>query len=154
MEYIHSYLKGGSWFTLGDSITERGWYQPIVAENLGLAHWTNYGIGGTCIAQKNEHDNSAICLRYKTMGEDPDLITIWGGGNDFGFNFGSEGGTEIGDRNDKTSLTFYGAMDLLLTGVIKKISVGQSRVCCYDTRFNCAWSWAKKCQRILSGRLL
>ncbi|MDN2488333.1 SGNH/GDSL hydrolase family protein [Kosakonia sacchari] len=120
MEYIHSYLKGGSWFTLGDSITERGWYQPIVAENLGLATWTNYGIGGTCIAQKNEHDNSAICLRYKTMGEDPDLITIWGGGNDFGFNFGSEGGTEIGDRNDKTSSTFYGAMDLLLTGVIKK----------------------------------
>lgn len=120
MEYIHSYLVGGSWFTLGDSITERGWYQPIVAKNLGLAEWTNYGIGGTCIAQKNQHDNTAMCLRYNQMGENPDLITIWGGGNDFGFNFGSEGGTEIGKIKDNTPLTFYGAMNLLLAGVIKK----------------------------------
>lgn len=120
MSYIQSHLKEGCWFTLGDSITERGWYQPIVTKNLGLKEWKNYGIGGTCIAQKDKNDNSAICLRYEKMGSNPDIITIWGGVNDFGFDFGSYGGVELGDYKDKTPLTFIGGMKLLMTGVTKK----------------------------------
>lgn len=128
MSYIQSHLKGGCWFTLGDSITERGWYQPIVTENLGLKEWKNYGIGGTCLAQKDENDNSAICLRYEKMGNNPDIITIWGGVNDFGFNFGSYGGVEIGDYKDNTSLTFIGGMKLLMVGITKKIPISENRV--------------------------
>ncbi|CAM3928051.1 SGNH/GDSL hydrolase family protein [Xenorhabdus thuongxuanensis] len=120
MTYIQSHLAGQVWFSLGDSITERGWYQPIVTEMLGLRKFVNYGIGGTCIAQKDKDDSSAICLRYKEMGNNPDIITIWGGVNDFGYDFGSHGGIEIGGSKEKTPLTFIGAMHLLLAGVTKQ----------------------------------
>lgn len=117
MSYIERNINGESWLTLGDSITERGWYQPEVARILGIQKWENHGIGGTCIAQKNKNDNLAMCLRYKNMKTGVGIITIWGGVNDFGYDFGSCGGVEIGDSKSDSTLTFIGAMKALLTGI-------------------------------------
>lgn len=120
MSYVQLNLDGATWFTLGDSITERGWYQTEVARILGIGAWENYGVGGTCVAKKDEDDDSAMCVRYDEMGHRPDVITIWGGINDFGFDFGSNGGVEIGDSRSESALTFTGALKLLLIGVSRK----------------------------------
>lgn len=117
MSYIERNINGESWSTLGDSITERGWYQPEVAKILGIQEWENHGVGGTCIAQKNKNDNLAMCFRYKNINPGAGIITIWGGVNDFGYDFGSCGGIEIGDNKSSSTETFIGAMNALFRGV-------------------------------------
>ena len=44
-------------------------------------------------------------------GKDADLIVIFGGTNDYGYN------TPLGDENDKTDVSFYGALYEMLTGL-------------------------------------
>ena len=104
---------------LGDSQTEYNYhktkvYYSWVQEILGLSSIKQYGIGGTCIAKKNETDNTAMCVRYINMDEDADLIFVMGGVNDVWFN------TQLGTMGDTSPLTFYGAMDTLCRGLYNK----------------------------------
>ncbi|AWQ48025.1 GDSL-type esterase/lipase family protein [Serratia marcescens] len=112
--------NGKKWYTLGDSITERGWYQPLVEDITGIGSFNNYGVGGTTIAKLNATDTTAMSVRWNTMGTDPDVITVWGGINDFGYSYGSNGGTDLGVFADTSPLTFYGALRTIIEGLTIK----------------------------------
>lgn len=104
---------------LGDSQTEQNYhkgkiYINWVQEILGLSEVKNYGISGTCIAKKNETDNTSMCVRYANMDSDAGLIVVMGGVNDVWFN------SQLGQLGDEDPLTFYGAMDVLCKGLYNK----------------------------------
>lgn len=104
---------------LGDSQTEQNYhkgkiYINWVQEILGLSEVKNYGISGTCIAKKNETDNTSMCVRYANMDSDAGLIVVMGGVNDVWFN------SQLGQLGDEDPLTFYGAMDVLCKGLHNK----------------------------------
>lgn len=108
--FINIYNK--TWNCLGDSITANDRpnvtnYQYIIANKFNI-DINNYGISGSTIA----NGNNPMCERYQNMSNDADIITIMGGTNDIG--------TEIGTINDTTSSTFYGALNILLSGLINK----------------------------------
>lgn len=101
---------------LGDSQTESNYHKSKiyinwVQEILGLSEVKNYGISGTCIAKKNETDNTSMCVRYANMDSDAGLIVVMGGVNDVWFN------SQLGQLGDEDPLTFYGAMDVLCKGL-------------------------------------
>lgn len=115
-----SQWAGKLWFSIGDSITERSWYQPLVVDLLGMSGFENYGIGGTCVAKINTNDNNAMSVRYENITGNPDVITVWGGVNDFGYGYGSGSGNALGAITDTDNTTFYGALRVLLEGLVTK----------------------------------
>lgn len=109
-------LAGLTWAVLGDSITaapglEQN-YHGIIAEKLGLTA-INYGYSGSWISHTDAMpEGNEMCVRYATMTEDADIITCFGGINDI------NGNAPIGEMGDTESSTFYGAMDLLIRGLL------------------------------------
>ena len=104
---------------LGDSQTEQNSHKSKIYINwaqeiLGLSEVKNYGVSGTCIAKKNETDNTSMCVRYANMDSDAGLIVVMGGVNDVWFN------SQLGQLGDEDPLTFYGAMDVLCKGLYNK----------------------------------
>lgn len=104
---------------LGDSQTEQNLHKSKiyinwVQEILGLSEVKNYGASGTCIAKKNETDNTSMCVRYANMDSDAELIVVMGGVNDVWFN------SQLGQLEDESPLTFYGAMDVLCKGLYNR----------------------------------
>jgi lysophospholipase L1-like esterase len=111
---------------LGDSITEgagvsnpENMYVNYIANNYG-AICRNYGIGGTRIAKQKTPSECARCdrdfvSRVEEMDSDADVIVIFGGTNDYG-----HGDAPIGEFNDRTADTFYGALHTLYTNLINK----------------------------------
>lgn len=113
---------------LGDSITQGcGTSSPdkvfhaLIKEKYGLAEARNYGKGGTRIARQSEikdpdepRDKDFI-LRAEDMDPDADLIVVFGGTNDYG-----NGQAAIGNIEDKTMFTFYGAVRVLCVNLIKQ----------------------------------
>ena len=110
---------GKTWLSLGDSITARGWYQIMVKELTGL-NFVNYGVGGTTLARKTPTDTTAMSVRYVEMQASADIITVWGGVNDFGYSYGQVGGTTLGVMGDASIDTVYGALDTLIKGLLTK----------------------------------
>lgn len=109
---------------LGDSITEGAGASKIennyvnkVGEKLGVES-LNFGVGGTRIAKQNGDGNDRYAeyflLRAKKMPKDADLVFVFGGTNDFG-----HGDAPIGNINDRTDLTFYGALNNLIEYLIE-----------------------------------
>ena len=120
-------LKGKKVNFLGDSITEGGGsscfdnaYHQVMKRMYGLAEARAYGIAGTRIARQTkpsewesfDHD---FCERYEAMDDDADIVVVFGGTNDF-----SNGDAPIGNINDRTPYTFYGALRYLFEGLINK----------------------------------
>lgn len=104
---------------LGDSQTEQNYHKSKIYINwaqeiLGLSEVKNYGVSGTCIAKKNETDDTSMCVRYANMDSDAGLIVVMGGVNDVWFN------SQLGELGDEDPLTFYGAMDVLCKGLYNK----------------------------------
>ena len=112
-------FKNMTWNVLGDSFTARNKYQYYVQEVLGVGTVNSYGISGSCIANSTSPKNP-MCLRYSNMKSDADIITVWGGVNDYGKAWGSNGGIELGTESDTTDMTFYGALKILIEGLITK----------------------------------
>ena len=108
---IPTFLK---WNSLGDSITYYNRYQPIVMANLGITALNNYGVGGTCITATDSSDGEAICVRGMAMDNTADLITILGGINDYY----TLGGKPLGVLGDNTKYTFYGALKVMIEGIV------------------------------------
>ena len=110
---------------LGDSITEGAMasapgkeYVEVVGKMLNCVV-RNYGIGGTRIAVRPvPSDDPRWDLffgdRVKDMDRDADYVVVFGGTNDFG-----NGAVELGQMGDKNPETFYGAMDYLITELLK-----------------------------------
>lgn len=129
------------WNVLGDSITSINYSRPnwweIIKGNYGLTV-NNYGISGTTLAHTDDRhlwdydfgklDASTIgynpedpstwstgncmCERYSKMSNDADLITVMGSTND--------GSVKLGAWNSTDTSTFYGALNVLITGLINK----------------------------------
>ena len=111
---------------LGDSITEGAGastpqknYVNRVAKRTG-AICRNYGIGGTRIAKQQKPSAEAIydrdfCSRVDEMDSDADVVVIFGGTNDYG-----HGDAPLGNMNDRTNDTFYGALHELYNKIITK----------------------------------
>lgn len=116
-------LKGKTINFLGDSITEGVGtssadkiYLNLLAEEAELKEARNYGISGTRIAHQEPVDwGEAFSVRYTQMDDDADIIVVFGGTNDYG-----HGKAPMGEFNDRTINTFYGACHVLLEGLIKK----------------------------------
>jgi len=111
---------------LGDSITQgcgvtdpANFFTARIARATG-AITRNYGIGGTRIARKKLPSAEAIwdqdyISRVKDMNPDSDIIVVFGGTNDFG-----HGDAKIGQMEDRTPFTFYGALHTLITDLYTK----------------------------------
>lgn len=116
-----SVIANKTWLSVGDSITARGWYQPLVVALTGLASYVNYGVGGTTLARKSPSDTTAMCERVKNIADTQgDYITVWGGVNDFGYSYGAVGGTTLGVMGDTSLDTVYGAVDSIIKTLLTK----------------------------------
>ena len=114
-------LSGLKWAALGDSITvssgsgstpETGYVSLIATRNnMTIA---NFGFNGTSIAKNPNMVGYEFTARYRGMPDDADIITVFGGTNDFGNNL------PIGSLGDTTDSTLYGAMKVLIEGLITK----------------------------------
>ena len=104
---------------LGDSITEgcgassaEKNYVNTVGRKL-KAEVINYGVGGTRIARSKEISDNPVydldfLFRSKDMVKDADVVFVFGGTNDYG-----HGKAPIGEKDDVTPYTFYGAVKCL-----------------------------------------
>ncbi|MBE6542010.1 MAG: SGNH/GDSL hydrolase family protein [Ruminococcaceae bacterium] len=123
-------LKGLKINFIGDSITqgvgtsaEDKIYLNLLKNEYGLAEARNYGISATRIAEKRKkhdydtHDYLDFCSRYGKMDDDADVVVVFGGTNDFG-----HGDAPMGNKNDRTPMTFYGACHTLFRGLLEKFS--------------------------------
>lgn len=120
---------------LGDSITIGSWNNPDSGwENMDtpFPYWVgtildmtivNYGIGGTHVSGAyNSTDGSqasnSFTNRYSQMDSDADLIVVMGGTNDW---HPSHTDTAIfGTIEDTTDISFFGALNVLCSGLVKK----------------------------------
>lgn len=119
------YIKGKKWACLGDSITygyslanaNESRYTTLVAKECGIVPY-NYGFSGSRITAAGDETTTtytrSMVIRYESMIDDADIITVFGGINDANNNLplGEFGSTDI--------YTFYGALDTLINGLQTK----------------------------------
>lgn len=120
-------LKGKKIFFLGDSITEG--HGVVQAENIfwnRLAQNTGcisvgYGVGGSRLAYQQgcseppERMDMDFPRRAAEMEDDPDVIVVFGGTNDYG-----HGNAPLGTMADRDKTTFYGACHELCRLLLNK----------------------------------
>lgn len=106
-----SFWKGKKYNAFGDSFTRFNNYQLKIQDQLGIGIVNSYGVDGSTIADVNLNNPDAFSVRYATMDPTADLVTFFGGTNDFSYN------VPLGTINDTTRATFYGALRVLLEGV-------------------------------------
>lgn len=101
------------WYALGDSYTEQGYYTSKIVEKTGMI-LTNYGVGGTRLADSDGHQTDAMCYRYLNMSDEkPDLITVMGGTNDCYY-------STLGKAGDTSVSTVAGAIYVIYKGLQEK----------------------------------
>lgn len=92
-------------------------YAALTAKGLGM-EFLNYGVSDSTIA--NLPENTPMCIRYREMPDDADLVTVTGGTNDVRL------GIRLGNMEDRGTDTFYGAWHTLLGGLKEKYSAGRT----------------------------
>lgn len=113
---------------LGDSITYgyipddgaqmENPYPKILKEKLGLAECRNYGISGSKLATSDGTSGSSpMSVRYAEMDNDADIISVFGGTNDYNGNVYKPA---LGTIEDTENTTVYGALNTLCEGLINK----------------------------------
>ena len=126
---VYNKFKGLKYAALGDSITygfiprnSEGYpgqlksYAALTAEKLGMEFY-NYGISGSTLAY--HETRKPMCIRYSSMIDDADIITVMGGTNDI------RNDIELGTFNDRNYSTFYGALHVLMQGLYTKYMINQ-----------------------------
>ena len=121
--YIESPFNGKTLNVIGDSITYGyGTYTTLqkafpylTGYKLNMAV-NNYGINSSEIAEKSAGDttHNPMCIRYVDM-VDADVIVVAGGTNDW-----EHADVTLGQMGDTVTTTFYGALDTLCKGLIRK----------------------------------
>lgn len=105
--------KNLKWYALGDSYTEQGYYTSKIVDKTGMI-LTNYGVGGTRLADSDGNQTKAMCYRYLDMSEEkPDLITVMGGTNDCYY-------STLGKAGDTSVSTVAGAIYVIYKGLQEK----------------------------------
>lgn len=116
---------------LGDSITEgagSSCVEKCFVERVGqILHCQvlNHGIGGTRFAHQSKPSDDTrwdldFCYRLKDLDKNADLVFVFGGTNDFG-----HGDAPIGNKEDNTPSTFYGACNYIAQSLLKKYKKDQ-----------------------------
>jgi lysophospholipase L1-like esterase len=112
-----------SYVALGDSITYgyepftgrlmENPYPSLVAETLGLKSVLNYGIPGDTVGY---HPNwKVMANRYVEMDDEANIVSVLAGINDYRY-----ATIPLGDIDDDTIYTIYGAYNVLAKGLIEK----------------------------------
>ena len=103
---------------LGDSITygenvssQEKVYASVLGQMIGANKVYNYGLRGSAIA--GNHPDRFVD-RFRDMAPDTDLILVFGGTNDYGFD------TPLGKMGDTTVDTFYGGVNLLMCEMLQR----------------------------------
>lgn len=99
---------------IGDSIVAGDDFDEMVAAYFGMT-LNDYGINGSTIASDANDTRNSIALRFGSMADDADVIVVSAGTNDFQYDW-----TDIGDIDDTTPYTFYGALNVLCEGLVTK----------------------------------
>ena len=110
-------LKGKQWCCLGDSITygantDKAYFN-FISERCAITPY-NFGESNTSIAKSSSSVTNNMASRYSDMYNDVDFVTVFGGTNDHGQNI------PIGEWGDADELTLYGAMKILVEGLVAK----------------------------------
>lgn len=102
---------------LGDSITfgagttsQENTYASILGRTFH-AKVNNYGISGTTLACNSV---APFTFRYTAMEQNADMIIVFGGTNDFCLD------VPVGNVGDTTYTTFYGGLNILMSGLKNK----------------------------------
>jgi len=105
---------------VGDSITagaqcDGKTYWELLAERLELGSVNGMGVGGSCISGTSSYgaENSPLIDRFGDIPE-ADLISIFMGTNDYGHD------TPLGTIDDKTDVSFYGALNVIIPALLEK----------------------------------
>jgi lysophospholipase L1-like esterase len=121
---------------LGDSITVgigasnyKNSYVNLIGNELDITV-QNYGVGGSRFARQSKASSEAIWdydfqMRMRFMAEvdgDADFVFIFGGTNDYG-----HGDAIIGEKEDVSSRTFYGALNNIILYLTEKF--GKEKLC-------------------------
>ena len=102
---------------IGDSITygvgTDKLYYEFIMEELKLNSAIGYGVSGSCVSSKSDYgvSNSPLVTR-SDKAYNADLIVVFMGTNDYGHE------TPIGDINDKDDISFYGALNKVVMGLV------------------------------------
>lgn len=106
-------LAGHSWSIIGDSNSARSTYEwdinmyyDVINNRSGMT-LHEYGVSGDTVVD--------ILARYESI-HYSDIITVFAGVNDWG----KSAYTPLGNMGDTGSTTFYGALDTLCKGLLKK----------------------------------
>lgn len=123
---------------LGDSITfgsgtdGTNIYPNLLKTILGLTTITNYGIGGSTISNVSgvavDVDPYPMVDRYTSMDSDASIVVLFGGTNDYGRGINPDSNVPgssamhplLGTISSTDKTTFYGALNVLLEGLIAK----------------------------------
>ena len=92
--------------------TTPNWWQQI-EKKTGFS-FNNYAISGTCIGYNEERENrngKCFCNRFMEMDSSADGVVVLGGTNDYEI--------KLGNWNDSTNETFYGALNVLIKGLLE-----------------------------------
>jgi lysophospholipase L1-like esterase len=89
-------------------------FPTLVGQKLGLATINNYGISGSTVGDLGGGVNSPFCERYSTMDLTAELTFVFGGTNDWAKN------VPLGVITDNVNSTFFGAYNLLITGLLNQ----------------------------------
>ena len=133
--FINNRIESGKWSGeiinfIGDSITEGKelidgeWvivdktYVQHLEDKLGLAEARNYGIASTAISAQSDYSDhtNALINRWMKLNNNVGLNVVFMGTNDFGHN------TPLGSMNDRTDISFYGALHVIIPGMIETYS--------------------------------
>ena len=110
--------------SLGDSLTERGYFQEYIKNKLSLSEFYNHGIGSTTMINTGE---KSICnaVRINALSDNPDFLTIMGGRNELGIL--QNGSYKVGDIdiNNHDDQTFIGAYNLCISRILYRYRLSE-----------------------------
>lgn len=112
MSHLSIGISAAIFAVLGDSMTSLNYadtpYWKVISNANNIIPY-NYVISGSRIAVWEGHDQS-MCTRYVNMTDAADIITVFGGTNDYG------NPVTLGTINSVDTGTFYGALNVLCAG--------------------------------------
>lgn len=143
----NSEINTGSWFdnkkmsSMGDSITygfiprnyigypgQLDSFVKQAADLLGMT-WENKGISGSTLGQVSSSDTTTrdpMINRFSSMASDAKVITFMGGTNDL------RNISNLGIITDRIPETYYGALHILIQGLLNKYVYSQNLVLAKD----------------------
>lgn len=113
----HSSWRDASVTFVGDSITAgvgtNKTYCNYLDEIISFEKIVNMGVAGSCISAMSDYGNNNLPLinRYKSIPKS-DLIVLFMGTNDYGHE------TPLGTIEDTTDTSFYGALNIIIPGIL------------------------------------